>query len=72
MELNKKLAESGITDIHFILWASSWGALSCVVETYDKKYQSWAGYPSDKVTLELLVEALNLALEQVKNEQNPR
>lgn len=60
-KIDEELAHIG--DIRFIPHASSWGRLSCVIEVGGQKYQSWVGDPREKVTVELLLEALSVAIE---------
>lgn len=59
-----------ICEIHFALYSSSWGRLQCNAETiYGKKYQSWTGRPEEKVTLQMLIDAIKLIDEQVLRER---
>lgn len=58
---------SGIDSIDFALYPSSWGRLQCNAETYDgKKYHSWTGRPEQDVTLQMLIDAINLIDDQVQ------
>ena len=63
--------KGGIDDIDFIFFASSWGAMSCIIEAGPKKYQSCAGTPSDKITPALVATALCLAFETLIDSENP-
>lgn len=56
-----------ISDINLVLWESSWGRLQCNAETADgKKYQSWAGCANEKMSIELILEALRGVNKQLK------
>jgi len=59
------LPKSTIDDIRFILFASSWGAMSCVIEAMGERFQSWVGYPSQTITPELFAMSFCLAFEEL-------
>ena len=60
-----------ITDINFSLYASSWGRLQCNAETGDGKvYHSWTGRPEQELTLQMLVDAIELIDKQIQEEKN--
>jgi len=56
-----------ITDIDLALWPSSWGRLQCNARTsQDKLYHSWSGLPSDKLSIDLIVESFRLIGKQLE------
>lgn len=60
----------GIVEIDFALYSSSWGRLQCNAKTYDdKKYHSWAGLPDEKLTLDMLVDAIKSVDKQIQDKE---
>jgi len=59
-----------IADINLSLYASSWGRLQCTAEEAGtgKVYNSWAGRPEQEITLQMIVDAINMIDEQIQKE----
>lgn len=58
-----------IRDVHLALRPSSWGRLQCNAETAGGQvYHSWSGDPSDKISVELIIEAFELIGKQFPDE----
>ena len=60
----------GVTDISFSIYPSSWGRLQCNAQTYDgKQYQAWAGRPEQDLTMQMLIDAIELIDKQIPKEK---
>jgi len=70
--INRDLEEffTHITDIELALWNSSWGRLQCNAENAQgESYQSWSGVPSEKVSIELIIDAFKLIAQQLHEKE---